>query len=151
MSVALISIGSNLGNSKENVTVAIKALGKLDDCRMLAFSSFYLTKPWGYKEQPDFINCACKLETGLDPLSLLHCMQKLEQDFHRVRNLKYGPRTLDLDLIAFDFQNGDLDIVVDDDCFVLLTGQCQHLTHPPFRISGCRIPDILPGIYLPQG
>ncbi len=102
MSVALISIGSNLGNSKENVTVAIKALGKLDDCRMLAFSSFYLTKPWGYKEQPDFINCACKLETGLDPLSLLHCMQKLEQDFHRVRNLKYGPRTLDLDLIAFD-------------------------------------------------
>lgn len=57
----------------------------------------------------------------------------------------------DLDLIAFDFQNGDLDIVVDDDCFVLLTGQCQHLTHPPFRISGCRIPDILPGIYLPQG
>ena len=57
----------------------------------------------------------------------------------------------DLDLITFDLQNGDLDIVVDDDCFVLLTGQCQHLTHPPFRISGCRIPDILPGIYLPQG
>ena len=102
MSTALISIGSNLGNSKETVAAAIKALGQIEGCRMTAFSSLYLTKPWGYKEQPDFINCACKIETTLAPLSLLHRMQKLEQDFHRVRNLKYGPRTLDLDLIAFD-------------------------------------------------
>ena len=91
-----------MGNSKETVIAAIKALEHIDDCRMTAFSSLYLTKPWGYKEQPDFINCACKIETRLAPLSLLHCMQKLEHDFHRVRNLKYGPRTLDLDLIAFD-------------------------------------------------
>ena len=75
----------------------------------------------------------------------------LEVDFLAVDGHFLGSSNADLDLIAFDFQNGDLDIVVDDDCFVLLTGQCQHLTHPPFRISGCRIPDILPGIYLPQG
>ena len=72
-----------------------------------------------------------------------------EYMYHRIREIRAmkGGKPI----FAFDFQNGDLDIVVDDDCFVLLTGQCQHLTHPPFRISGCRIPDILPGIYLPQG
>ena len=75
----------------------------------------------------------------------------LEVDFLAVDGHFLGCGNADLDLITFDLQNGDLDIVVDDDCFVLLTGQCQHLTHPPFRISGCRIPDILPGIYLPQG
>ena len=74
----------------------------------------------------------------------------LEVDFLAVDRHFLGGGDADLDLIAFDFQNGDLDVVVDHDRFVLFTGQCQHLTHPPFRISGYHIPDILPGICLPR-
>lgn len=66
----------------------------------------------------------------------------LEIDFLAVDGHFLGSSDADLDLITLDFQNSDLDVIVDDDCFVLLTGQCQHLTHPPFRISGYRIPGI---------
>mgnify|MGYP001095481383 CR=1 FL=1 len=67
---------------------------------------------------------------------LLLTPEQREYMYHRIREIRAmkGGKPI----FAFDFQNGDLDIVVDDDCFVLLTGQCQHLTHPPFWISGYR-------------
>lgn len=75
----------------------------------------------------------------------------LKVDFLTIDGHFLGCGDANLDLVTFDFQDGDFDVIVDDDRFVLLTGQCQHLTHPPFRISEYHIPGILPGICLPQG
>ena len=102
MAIALISLGSNMGESESIIRGSLKALSELDDCRLIKKSSLYRSAPWGYKDQDDFLNAACMLETSLPPLDLLIKMQRIELEFHRERHFKYGPRTLDLDLIAFD-------------------------------------------------
>lgn len=91
-----------MGESESIIKGALKELSELGGCRLIRKSSFYRTAPWGYKDQDDFINAACMLETTLSPLDLLIKMQGIELEFHRERHFKYGPRTLDLDLIAFD-------------------------------------------------
>lgn len=102
MAQVLISLGSNMGDSLKNVKDAILRLSLIDGVTLIKNSSLYRTKPWGYLKQQDFINAACVLETTLEPLALLHELLQIEQEFHRERLFKYGPRTLDLDLIAFD-------------------------------------------------
>lgn len=102
MSKALISLGSNLGDRAQIIAGALEALRRLDGCELVASSPLYETKPWGYLDQGDFLNAAAVLETALDPLALLESLQGIERDFHRERHFRYGPRTLDLDLIAFD-------------------------------------------------
>ncbi len=102
MAQVLISLGSNMGDSLKTVKDALLRLSRINGVTLLKSSSLYRTKPWGYIEQQDFINAACVLETALEPLELLHELQRIEQEFHRERLFKYGPRTLDLDIIAFD-------------------------------------------------
>ena len=109
MATALLSLGSNMGDSIATINLALKKIGAIAGVELLKKSSLYRTKPWGYKEQQDFINAACMINTKLTALELLHRLQDLEQEFHRERLFKYGPRTLDLDIIAFD------DEVVDSD------------------------------------
>ena len=99
-----IGFGSNLGNRLNNCRNAIGALGALPLCSLLKTSSFYETSPVGLVEQPAFINGVVLLETSEDAHWLLRQMLEIEKTFGRIRTLKWGPRSIDLDLLFFDDQ-----------------------------------------------
>jgi len=99
---AYIGLGSNLGNRLESCRNAVDALAALPTCSVLQTSSFYETTPVGLVEQPAFINGVVLLETGKDAQWLLREMLAIEDSFGRIRTLKWGPRSIDLDLLFFD-------------------------------------------------
>jgi 2-amino-4-hydroxy-6-hydroxymethyldihydropteridine diphosphokinase len=101
---AYIGFGSNLGNRLYNCKNAIAALRTLPRCYLLKVSSFYETSPIGVVEQPAFINGVILLETVEDAHWLLRQMLEIEKTFGRIRTLKWGPRSIDLDLLFFDDQ-----------------------------------------------
>jgi 2-amino-4-hydroxy-6-hydroxymethyldihydropteridine diphosphokinase len=101
---AYIGFGSNLGDRLENCRNAIEALAALPPCSLLKTSSFYETSPVGLVDQPAFINGVVLLETDEDAHWLLRQMLEIEKTFGRIRNLKWGPRSIDLDLLFFDDQ-----------------------------------------------
>ena len=110
MTLACIGIGANLGDAVATVRAAMQALAALPQCRLLGCSRLYRTPAWGRQDQPDFINAAVALETGLPaPLLLQHLLQT-EQEHGRVRlpGDRWGPRTLDLDLLLYGEQVIDL-------------------------------------------
>lgn len=104
MTIAVLSLGSNLGDSQKILKDAISDIKAIDEISNFKLSPFYKTKPVGYADQNDFVNTACSFETTLEPLDLLHKMQSLEQKYKRVRLFKNGPRTLDIDLIIYGDQ-----------------------------------------------
>jgi 2-amino-4-hydroxy-6-hydroxymethyldihydropteridine diphosphokinase len=101
---AYIGFGSNLGDRLNNCRNAIGALAALPPCSLLKTSSFYETSPVGLVEQPTFINGVVLLETTEDAHWLMQQMQEIEKTFGRIRTLKWGPRSIDLDLLFFDDQ-----------------------------------------------
>ena len=102
MTVAYIAIGSNLASPLEQVNAALKALGDIPESRILAVSSFYRTPPLGPQDQPDYLNAAVALKTTLAPEELLNHTQRIELQQGRVRKAeRWGPRTLDLDIMLF--------------------------------------------------
>ena len=97
-----IAIGSNLASPLEQVNAAVQALGEIPDSRIVAVSSFYRTPPLGPQDQPDYLNAAVALETTLAPEELLNHTQRIELQQGRVRKAeRWGPRTLDLDIMLF--------------------------------------------------
>lgn len=102
MTIAYIAIGSNLASPLEQVNAAIQALGEIPQSRIVALSSFYRTPPLGPQDQPDYLNAAVALETTLAPEALLDHTQRIELQQGRVRKAeRWGPRTLDLDIMLF--------------------------------------------------
>jgi 2-amino-4-hydroxy-6-hydroxymethyldihydropteridine diphosphokinase len=100
---AYVALGSNLGDPRRQVLDALDGLGRLPDTRVLARSRLYRTPPWGVLAQPPFVNAAAMLETGLAPHALLDALLAIEQAAGRVRaGGRWGPRTLDLDLLHVD-------------------------------------------------
>ena len=101
---ALIALGGNVGDVRATFQAATADICSLAQASLRARSPDYATPPWGDTEQPRFINACIEIETGLDPHALLFVMQKVEQKFGRTRakERRWGPRTLDLDLIAYD-------------------------------------------------
>lgn len=100
---AVLSLGSNLGNSAEILSSAAEALNEVSE--VIALSSFYQTRPVGGPPQPDFINAVIIIETNLEPEELLLVAQAIEGAHGRERNentVKWGPRFLDIDLIKCD-------------------------------------------------
>lgn len=105
MTLAYIAIGSNLASPLEQVNAAIQALGEIPESRIVALSSFYRTPPLGPQDQPDYLNAAVALETTLLPEALLNHTQRIELQQGRVRKAeRWGPRTLDLDIMLFGDQ-----------------------------------------------
>jgi 2-amino-4-hydroxy-6-hydroxymethyldihydropteridine diphosphokinase len=104
MASALIALGGNVGDVRATFQKAIPLICGMTQGALLARSSNYSTPPWGDEQQASFINACIEIETGLDPHALLFCVQKIEKKFGRDRALErpWGPRTLDLDLIAYD-------------------------------------------------
>ncbi|QMI36517.1 2-amino-4-hydroxy-6-hydroxymethyldihydropteridine diphosphokinase [Escherichia fergusonii] len=102
MTIAYIAIGSNLASPLEQVNAAVKALSEIPQSKILAVSSFYRTPPLGPQDQPDYLNAAVALETSLAPEALLNHTQRIELQQGRVRKAeRWGPRTLDLDIMLF--------------------------------------------------
>jgi 2-amino-4-hydroxy-6-hydroxymethyldihydropteridine diphosphokinase len=99
---AYIGFGSNLGDRLENCRKALEALAALPESRLLKRSSFYETDPVGLEDQPSFINGVALLQTGKDAHWLLSQMLNIENTLGRIRTQKWGPRSIDLDLLFFD-------------------------------------------------
>jgi len=96
-----IALGSNLGDSLATLESALDILDRLDNVAVTARSSWYRTAPVG-PAQPDYLNGCALLEVGLKPHDLLHTLLAIENQFGRIRQQRWGPRTLDLDLILFE-------------------------------------------------
>jgi 2-amino-4-hydroxy-6-hydroxymethyldihydropteridine diphosphokinase len=101
MAEALIALGGNVGDVRDTLDRAIAALCDGTAIRLLARSSDYRTPPWGVTDQPPFVNRAIMVETALPPLDLLARAHTIERQFGRDRSKeqRWGPRTLDIDLI----------------------------------------------------
>lgn len=102
MTLAYIALGSNLASPLDQVNAAMTALGEIPQSRIVAVSSLYRTPPLGPPDQPDYLNAAVALETDLTPETLLDHTQRIELQQGRVRKAeRWGPRTLDLDIMLF--------------------------------------------------
>ncbi|MFH8465503.1 2-amino-4-hydroxy-6-hydroxymethyldihydropteridine diphosphokinase [Streptomyces sp. NPDC017991] len=112
---AVISLGSNLGNRLETLQGAIDALEDTPGVRVKAVSPVYETEPWGVAadSQPSYFNAVVVLKTTLPPSSLLERAHAVEEAFHRVRDERWGPRTIDVDIVAY------ADVVADDPTLTL--------------------------------
>lgn len=99
---AYVALGSNLDDPRAQVLRGFDALARLPQARLLRRSPLYLTPPWGIAEQPAFVNAVAEVETELAPLALLQSLLAIERSFGRERSgLRWGPRTLDLDLLLY--------------------------------------------------
>jgi len=103
-SCAYIGLGSNLNDPEEQVRSALAALGRIESTRLCAASSLYRSAPVGIEDQPEFVNAVACVKTRLEPRPLLQHLLALEHAQGRVRTLRNGPRTLDLDLLLFDLR-----------------------------------------------
>ena len=101
MHKAFIALGSNLGDKRKNIEIAIEKI-KEKGINILKVSSIIETEPYGYKDQDSFLNAVCLVETSLDPFSLLKVLLNIEEEMGRKRTFKWGPRNIDLDIIFYD-------------------------------------------------
>ena len=106
-----IALGTNLGNRLANLRAAIQAMPP--EIQVLAESHVYETPPWGYEEQPAFLNMVIKAETKLEPEPLLKRLKQLEVELGREQNFRWGPRLIDLDILFYD------DLVLDSPPLVI--------------------------------
>lgn len=104
MADVLIALGGNVGDVRQTFQKAIANILGMTQAALLARSSDYATPPWGEAQQARFINACIEIETGLDPHALLFTLHRIEAKFgrDRAREQRWGPRPLDLDLIAYD-------------------------------------------------
>ena len=107
MSIVYLSLGSNMGDRAEHLRFALKALDAHENIQPLRGSSIYETSPWGPVEQNNYLNACIQLETNIPPEELLAVCQKIELDCGRQRDVRWGPRTLDIDILLYD------DLVID--------------------------------------
>ncbi len=109
MARAYVGLGANLGDREATLGRAIELLGRRRGVDVVAVSSFRETDPVGYLDQPRFLNAAVAIETSLAPHALLETLLEVERELGRVREgPRYGPRTVDLDLLLMD------DLVLDE-------------------------------------
>jgi 2-amino-4-hydroxy-6-hydroxymethyldihydropteridine diphosphokinase len=98
---AAIALGSNLDDPEAQVRRALDEIAAIAQTKLLARSRLYRTAPVGYADQPDFVNACALVETSLAPRALLDALLAIEQRHGRVREMRNGPRTLDLDIIVY--------------------------------------------------
>jgi 2-amino-4-hydroxy-6-hydroxymethyldihydropteridine diphosphokinase len=108
VSRAYLALGSNLGDRAAHLQGAIDALATADEVRVAAVSRVYDTAPVGGPPQDAFLNAVVAIDTDLAPHALLALAQQIERDARRVRAERWGPRTLDVDVLLFD------DLALDD-------------------------------------
>jgi 2-amino-4-hydroxy-6-hydroxymethyldihydropteridine diphosphokinase len=99
---AVLSLGSNIGDRLGTLQRCVQAIGQLPDTDVLVTSPVYQTAPVGGPAQPDYLNAVLIVATGLRPRDLLAAAHGIEADFGRVRAERFGPRTLDIDIVSYD-------------------------------------------------
>lgn len=113
---AFIGLGSNLGDREANLRQALEYLEQAPDTTVVRASSLYDTEPVGVEDQPHFLNAVAQLDTQLTPRQLLWNLMLVERRLGRVRSKRWGPRTIDLDMLLYE------DAVMEEDDL--------HLPHP---------------------
>ncbi len=127
-----IGLGSNLDNPVNQVLLAMESIGQHPAINLIARSSLYQTQPVGFIEQPDFINAVVHIETSLTPPDLLLELLKIEQQQGRKRMIRFGPRTLDLDILLYE------DLVIQSETLTIPHPQMHErgfVLHPLFEIA----------------
>lgn len=110
---AVVGLGTNIGDRQLNLKEALSALALLPGTRVLRTSSVYETEPYGFSEQPNFLNMVAEIETMLSPHALLGGCLGIEAGMGRIREFKNGPRIIDLDLLLFeDFSEASSELTV---------------------------------------
>ena len=102
MARAWLSLGANLGDASANLAEAVRRIGEADGVAVVAQSGMITTKPWGKTDQPDFLNLALEINTALEPLPLLDALQSIEAVMGRQRLEHWGPRLIDIDIVAYE-------------------------------------------------
>lgn len=110
---AYLSFGSNLGDKHKNIKDALELIDKSKYNKVLKVSSIIETEPWGYENQDNFLNGVCEIKTLMTPKELIVFLLDIEKELKRERLIKWGPRTLDLDVIYYD------DLISEDDEIIL--------------------------------
>jgi len=102
MARAWLSLGANIGDPPAQLAEATRRLDEHPQVRVVARSGVITTKPWGKTDQPDFANMAAEVDTDLSPIDLLHVALDIERDMGRVRHEVWGPRVIDIDIVAYE-------------------------------------------------
>jgi 2-amino-4-hydroxy-6-hydroxymethyldihydropteridine diphosphokinase len=110
---AYVALGANLGDREASLREALRKMAALPGVQVLRISAVYETEPVGYTDQPAFLNMAAALAADIPPEPLLSHLLKIENDMGRVRTLRWGPRTIDLDLLLYE------DVVMNTDDLTL--------------------------------
>lgn len=137
---AYLSIGTNQGNRHENLRQSLTGLDTTEGIEVVNVSGVYETEPWGVKDQAPFLNLAVEISTVLDPLSLLHRCQMIEERLGREREIHWGPRSIDIDILLYD----DYIISTDE-----LTIPHPYMEKREFVLAPLR--EIAPELVLPSG
>lgn len=101
---AYLGLGANLGNRRDNLAAAVAALAVDRQAVVVAHSAIYETEPWGYREQPAFLNCVVGVATVLSPVELLALCKSIEERLGRRPGMRFGPRVVDLDILLYGAQ-----------------------------------------------
>lgn len=101
MVTAYLSLGSNMGNRQENLVQGLEFLKNCSGIDLVKVSSFYETEPVGYEDQDWFLNAVAEIATNLSPQELLGVVAEVEKELGRVRTIRWGPRTLDVDILFY--------------------------------------------------
>ena len=102
--LAYIGLGSNLNNPKAQIEKALSAINRVEEISLKEVSSFYESRPLLDMPGPNYINAVCGVETSLSAIDLLDVCQSIEDDQKRVREVKWGSRTIDLDILLYEQQ-----------------------------------------------
>lgn len=105
MNIVYLSIGTNIGEREKNLVEAVRALDAMQQVHLQSISSIYETDPVGFLDQQSFLNIAVKLETSFSAQEMLNACQSVEQHLGRVRLIRWGPRSIDLDILLFNHEN----------------------------------------------
>ncbi len=140
---AYIGLGSNMGDKNNNIKQALEYIEKQRGIKITKCSSLINTKPWGYMEQDDFINAVIEVSTFLEPEELLEVLLEIEKILGRERTIKWGPRSIDLDILMYDqFITHEDNLIIPhprmhEREFVLksLVEIAPHLIHPVLKRS----------------
>ena len=138
MAISYLSIGSNIGDREDYLNKSIEKIRCISKTRLLKVSSFYETPAWGLTDQQDFLNACVEISTELSPYELLENLQSIELDLHRQRSVRWGPRTIDIDILTFG------DIICEDKNLIIphpLIAQRAFVLVPLFELN----PDLVIG------
>ncbi len=143
MVTCYLGFGSNVGDRIGMIMRSIVCLVSQGDVVLRRLSSFYLTEPWGYTDQPDFVNAVAQVETYLDPHDLLSRIKSIETSLGRKKTRRWGPRSIDIDILFYGneiVESSDLTVphpMIAERIFVLvpLLEIAPEIVHPASRMS----------------